>query len=165
MWAHGVLREGVRPLPWWWVVVSARRLPVRRGLSLSLYPGFGSFAGKLGWTSQGEQQRDTAANDAKLEARLAPWRDLSIEQLAANHEARSASAIASISTTAPPATARAGHGNHAVGAPDLTDADWLYGGDGETILTSILDGRNGMMPPLGRALGHNGTNAVAVLCS
>ncbi len=48
-----------------------------------------------------------------------------------------------------------------MGAPDLTDADWLYGGDGETILTSILDGRNGVMPPLGGALGHNGTNEVA----
>ena len=74
----------------------------------------------------------------------------------------SASAIACISTTAPPATARTAHGNQAVGAPDLTDADWLYGGDGETILTSILDGRNGVMPPLGTALGHNGVNEVAV---
>ena len=33
-----------------------------------------------------------------------------------------------------------------VGAPNLTDGDWLYGGDGEAILTSILDGRRGAMP-------------------
>ena len=31
--------------------------------------------------------------------------------------------------------------------PDLTDGDWLYGGDGKAILTSILDGRRGVMPP------------------
>src|SRR5262249_41106143 len=38
------------------------------------------------------------------------------------------------------------HGNLAVGAPDLTDAEWLYGGDGQSILTSIKDGRKGAMP-------------------
>ena len=33
-------------------------------------------------------------------------------------------------------------GNQAVGAPNLTDAEWLYGGDSATVMTSILDGRN-----------------------
>ena len=40
----------------------------------------------------------------------------------------------------------------ALGAPDLTDADWIYGGDGKAILTSILDGRRGVMPPFGSTL-------------
>jgi cytochrome c oxidase cbb3-type subunit 3 len=54
-----------------------------------------------------------------------------------------------------------GKGNRTIGAPDLTDADWLYGGSGETILASINDGRTGAMPPLLGALGHNGVNEVA----
>jgi cytochrome c oxidase cbb3-type subunit 3 len=33
-----------------------------------------------------------------------------------------------------------------LGAPDLTDADWLYGGDIETIRETIREGRNGIMP-------------------
>ena len=36
--------------------------------------------------------------------------------------------------------------NSALGAPDLTNQEWLYGGDGKSILTSILDGRRGTMP-------------------
>jgi cytochrome c oxidase cbb3-type subunit 3 len=154
VWAHGALREAVRPLPWWWVLISAGTFLF--GVAyLSLYPGFGSFAGKLAWSSKGEQQRDTATNNALLETHLASWRTVGFDQLAAN-----ASAVG-IGHRLYLDNCTAGHGNHAVGAPDLTDSDWLYGGDGETILASILDGRIGVMPPLGEALGHNGTNAVA----
>jgi cytochrome c oxidase cbb3-type subunit 3 len=39
-----------------------------------------------------------------------------------------------------------GTGNPLLGAPDLTDADWLYGGDIETIRETIREGRNGIMP-------------------
>ena len=128
---------------------------------LVLYPGFGSFGGKLGWTSQG--QHATQCRRQRCKARSAAWRPCarSTSNSWRRTRTRSPSVIASISTTAPPATAATALGNHAVGAPDLTDADWLYGGDGEAILTSILDGRNGVMPPLGAALGHNGANAVA----
>lgn len=39
-----------------------------------------------------------------------------------------------------------GRGNPQVGAPDLTDRIWLYGGDIETIYTTIYNGRQGEMP-------------------
>jgi len=39
-----------------------------------------------------------------------------------------------------------GLGNPLLGAPDLTDADWLYGGDVETIRETLRNGRNGIMP-------------------
>jgi cytochrome c oxidase cbb3-type subunit 3 len=159
VWAHGALREAVRPLPWWWVLISAGAF-LFGVLYLSLYPGFGSYAGRIGWTSQGEQQRDTAENDAKLEARISPLRALSIEQLAAHEEAVGIGHRLYLDNCAA-CHGTAAHGNHAVGAPDLTDPDWLYGGDDATILASILDGRNGLMPPLAGALGHNGVNEVA----
>ncbi len=41
---------------------------------------------------------------------------------------------------------RNGRGSAALGAPDLTDGDWLYGGDGKAILASIMEGRRGAMP-------------------
>lgn len=159
VWAHGALREAVRPLPWWWVVISIGAF-ISGVVYLVLYPGFGNSAGSLAWTSAGEHQRNTATNSALLEARVASLRGLSIEQLAADdggtrigHRLYLDNCAACHGTGA--------LGNHAVGAPDLTDADWLYGGDPQTILTSILDGRNGVMPPLGGALGHNAVNEVA----
>lgn len=37
-------------------------------------------------------------------------------------------------------------GNRAFGAPDLTDAIWLYGGSKDVIYTTIYTGRSGVMP-------------------
>jgi cytochrome c oxidase cbb3-type subunit 3 len=48
------------------------------------------------------------------------------------------------------------HGSDARGSkgfPNLSDRDWLFGGDPETIQTTILNGRNGQMPPMAAALG------------
>lgn len=39
-----------------------------------------------------------------------------------------------------------GQGKREVGAPDLTDADWLYGGDRETIRQTVWGARSGVMP-------------------
>lgn len=39
-----------------------------------------------------------------------------------------------------------GKGNRALGAPDLTDELWLYGGDKTTIAETIINSRNGVMP-------------------
>ncbi|MEE9590366.1 MAG: cytochrome-c oxidase, cbb3-type subunit III [Hyphomicrobiaceae bacterium] len=39
-----------------------------------------------------------------------------------------------------------GKGNQELGAPDLTDAIWLYGGTKVAIVTSISTGRGGVMP-------------------
>lgn len=40
-----------------------------------------------------------------------------------------------------------GKGNQMLGAPDLTDDDWLYGSSLTTVAESIRDGRSGTMPP------------------
>jgi cytochrome c oxidase cbb3-type subunit 3 len=39
-----------------------------------------------------------------------------------------------------------GKGNPLLGAPDLTNDIWLYGGDAATIAETITNGRNGVMP-------------------
>jgi cytochrome c oxidase cbb3-type subunit 3 len=43
------------------------------------------------------------------------------------------------------------HGEHAkgnkeVGAPDLTDAIWLYGSSPEQVMATVTNGRKGVMP-------------------
>ena len=55
----------------------------------------------------------------------------------------------------------AGTGNTALGAPDLTDATSLYGSSPESIRTTIVDGRNGVMPPHGELLGEKRTKILA----
>jgi cytochrome c oxidase cbb3-type subunit III len=40
----------------------------------------------------------------------------------------------------------AGKGNQELGAPNLTDKIWLYGGDEATIIETITNGRAGVMP-------------------
>jgi cytochrome c oxidase cbb3-type subunit 3 len=159
VWAHGVLREAVRPLPWWWVLISLGAF-LFGACYLIVYPGFGSFAGRTEWTSAKEHDRNAAASMAKLETRLSNWRSLSLAQLAADKDATGLGHRLYQDNCAA-CHGMQGKGNHTVGAPDLTDADWLYGGDAETILASINDGRNGAMPPLLGALGHNGVNEVA----
>ncbi|HWM82225.1 MAG TPA: cytochrome-c oxidase, cbb3-type subunit III [Pseudolabrys sp.] len=39
-----------------------------------------------------------------------------------------------------------GKGNVELGAPDLTDKNWIYGGDAQSIFTSVWGGRQGHMP-------------------
>lgn len=43
-------------------------------------------------------------------------------------------------------------GNQELGAPNLTDAIWLYGGDRATVITTIEHGRGGVMPNWGTRL-------------
>jgi cytochrome c oxidase cbb3-type subunit III len=149
VWAHGVLREGVRRLPWWWVVYSIVGV-IGAIACLVLFNGF----------STGELQRDTAASEQKLQATLAPLRESSLSQLAANSAATSIGHRLYLDNCA------ACHGEHArgntaLGAPNLTDADSLHGVDPESVLASIRDGRIGTMPGWGAALGVDGVNQVA----
>jgi cytochrome c oxidase cbb3-type subunit 3 len=53
------------------------------------------------------------------------------------------------------AQCHASDGGGSRGFPNLTDRDWLYGGDAKTIETTIANGRNGIMPPFGPALGED----------
>src|SRR6185436_20120470 len=127
--------EGVRRLPTWWIALSAASLIAGIGY-LALYPGFGAFAGRLGWTSGSELAQQQVAN-RRLEAPLLERiRGKPVETIAADPETLRVGAVLFIENCAA-CHGRDGRGNRALGAPDLTDRDWLYGGDGKSILTSI----------------------------
>ena len=145
VWAHGTILEGVHRLPLWWVLFSASMF-IAAFTYLALYPGFGSYKGVLGWTSHGELASDTATNQAKLDHALERLKGQTIEQLAADGSATSMGQRLFIDNCAA-CHGREGHGNRVLGAPNLTDSDWLYGGDSSAITASILDGRHGVMPP------------------
>jgi len=159
VWAHGVLREQVRRLPLWWLVMSILTF-IAAFAYFVLYPGLGNFGGSLHWTSTGEHESETASNNSKLEAQVQATRSLSLEQLAADpNVARSGERLFLDNCAA--CHGSDATGNTVIGAPNLIDTETLYGNDGETLLTSIRDGRKGVMPALGGPLGHNGVSETA----
>jgi cytochrome c oxidase cbb3-type subunit 3 len=52
-------------------------------------------------------------------------------------------------------------GDHDQGAPNLTDAIWLYGGDLDSVRETIVNARFGVMPAWGQRLSQAEVNAVA----
>ena len=54
-----------------------------------------------------------------------------------------------------------GKGNPLLGAPNLTDEIWLYGGDAATIKQTLMDGRNGQMPAWSDKLGEQRVKLLA----
>jgi cytochrome c oxidase cbb3-type subunit 3 len=54
-----------------------------------------------------------------------------------------------------------GKGNPLLGAPNLTDDVWLYGGDAATIRESVVNGRNNQMPAFGDKLGEQRVRLLA----
>ena len=56
----------------------------------------------------------------------------------------------------------AGLGDHDLGAPNLADNIWLYGGERDTVIESITNARFGVMPAWGLRLSEEDVRAVSV---
>lgn len=54
-----------------------------------------------------------------------------------------------------------GKGNYALGAPNLTDNIWVYGGSQEAIEETIRNGRNGVMPAWKDILGEDKIHVIS----
>ncbi|MFQ3207282.1 MAG: cytochrome c oxidase cbb3-type subunit 3 [Glaciecola sp.] len=54
-----------------------------------------------------------------------------------------------------------GKGNQILGAPNLTDNIWLYGGNKKTVTQTLYYGRNGVMPAFKETLGEDKVHVVA----
>jgi cytochrome c oxidase cbb3-type subunit 3 len=139
----GDLREQNKPLPRWWLHLFYLTLFFGAGY-LALYPGLGAYPGLLGWTETGQYREEMAAADRAYGPVLQKYLAEDLRSLAADPEALR------IGRRLYANHCSACHGADARGAPgfpDLTDGDWLYGGDPGLIEISILEGRAGVMPP------------------
>jgi len=155
VWAHGAVREGLNNLPRWWIVLSGTMF-VAAFIYLWLFPGFGAHKGRLGWIAHGQLAHEVAANDAKLAPYLEHFRLRSVEQLAHDGSALQMGKRLFEDNCAA-CHRRDATGNQALGAPNLTDDDWLYGGTGDDLIASITRGRAGMMPAW-KGLGEDTVN-------
>lgn len=153
----GDLEEYNHPLPRWWLGLFVITV-IFGAVYLALFPGLGNLPGTQNWSSIGAYQAQMAEQRARFDARMASLGDKTLSELATDDQAMSTARNlfgANCSTC---------HGSDARGArgfPNLTDGDWLYGGDAQTVYQSIANGRHGIMPALGSVLGDAGVNEVA----
>ncbi len=143
------LTELNNPLPRWWMWLFYITIVFSLAYLL-FYPGLGAFGGYLGWSSSGQYNDEMKRADAKYGPIFAKYLAQDIKQVAANPEARAIGQKLFLNYCSQC------HGSDAGGArgfPNLRDNEWLYGGDPADIKTSIADGRTGLMPPQGPAVG------------
>ncbi|MDA8127183.1 MAG: cytochrome-c oxidase, cbb3-type subunit III [Betaproteobacteria bacterium] len=153
----GDLQDLNNPLPRWWLGLFYGTMIFGLGY-LALWPGLGNFAGLLGWTSKGEYQAEVKAAEAKFQPVYARFMKEDIATVAADPNARTIGKHLFLTYCSQC------HGSDATGArgfPNLTDNDWLYGGDPETIQATITNGRNAAMPAWGPILGAEKVRQVA----
>ncbi|HEY6240493.1 MAG TPA: cytochrome-c oxidase, cbb3-type subunit III, partial [Burkholderiales bacterium] len=150
------LGEFNNPLPAWWIWLFYITIAFSV-VYLLLYPGLGSYAGSYKWTSRGEYEAEVKEANAQFGPLYDKYSAQDLKQVAADPQARAIGQKLFLNYCA---QCHASDGGGSKGFPNLTDRDWLYGGEPETIKTTILNGRNGIMPALGAALGEEGTKDV-----
>lgn len=156
------IEEYDNPLPKWWFWLFVGTLVFSVGY-LILYPGLGNWKGILpgyenGWTGANEWQKEMDRADAKFGPIFAKFAAMPVEEVAKDPQALKMGGRLFASNCS------VCHGSDAKGAygfPNLTDNDWRWGGDPETIKASIMGGRHGVMPAWAEVIGEQGVADVA----
>ncbi|WP_288755926.1 cytochrome-c oxidase, cbb3-type subunit III, partial [uncultured Pseudomonas sp.] len=156
------IEEYDNPLPKWWFWLFVGTLVFSAGY-LVLYPGLGNWKGILpgyedGWTGVNEWQKEMDKADAKFGPIFAKYAAMPVEEVAKDPQALKMGSRLFASNCS------VCHGSDAKGAygfPNLTDHDWRWGGEPETIKASIMNGRHGVMPAWAEVIGEQGVSDVA----
>jgi cytochrome c oxidase cbb3-type subunit 3 len=151
------LAEWNNPLPRWWSWLFYLTIVFSLGY-LVLYPGLGSWKGTLGWTQVGQLKQETQAAEKTFGPIYEKYAAMDADALGRNAEALAIGQKLFLNNCA---QCHASDGGGSRGFPNLADLDWLWGGTPEAIKTSITEGRMGMMPAWGQALGEEKVKDVA----
>jgi cytochrome c oxidase cbb3-type subunit 3 len=143
------LRELNNPLPRWWMGLFVITV-VFSAVYLLLYPGLGSAAGTLKWSSTGQYDAEEAKARDALKPVYAAFASMDEKQLAANAQAMGIGERLFLNNCA---ACHGSDGRGSKGFPNLTDSDWLWGGSFADIHKTIAEGRTGAMPPMAEAIG------------
>lgn len=138
----GDLQEMNRPLPRWWLMLFYLTI-LFAGVYLALYPGLVVTDGLLGWSQEKQYEQEVQAAEARYAPIFEAFAAQPIPELAKDPDALQVGRNLYANHCA------MCHGSAARGAasfPNLTDADWQWGGDPQNIKVSILNGRQGVMP-------------------
>ena len=151
------IEEYDNPLPAWWFYMFVMSIIFAIGYLIA-YPGMGSFTGLLGWSQEGQWQKDVDAAELRYGKIFAEYRSTPVEELIKNPKALKMGQRMFANNCSQC------HGSDARGSygfPNLTDGEWLYGGSPEQIKTTIAEGRSGVMPAWGTVLGEDGVESVS----
>lgn len=151
------IEELNNPLPHWWLNLFYFTIAFAF-IYLTLYPGWGDAKGMFGWSSTGQWETEVKRAENRYDALFEEYASVPVEELAKNQEVVKTGQRLFANNCA------ICHGSDArgnTGYPNLTDNDWLYGGSADKIKETITNGRGGMMPQLGAALGEQGVKDVA----
>jgi len=155
------IQEIDNPLPRWWVFMFWATIVFGLGY-LGMY-GLGNFKGivtvtvdgeEVAWSSSNQWKAEVQAFDKEIAPLYAKYSSTPVEELVKNDEALQTGQRLFKSNCS------VCHGSNAKGAlgfPNLTDNDWLYGGNPQQLTMTITNGRQGAMPAWGAVLGDEGT--------
>ena len=102
---------------------------------LALYPGLGSFAGTLGWSSTRQHSDEIAKADQAMQSVYAQFQGKPVEALAKDPQAMGIGERLFANNCA---TCHGADAKGSKGFPNLTDNDWLHGGQYDTIIQTII---------------------------
>jgi cytochrome c oxidase cbb3-type subunit 3 len=143
------LAEYNNPLPRWWMWLFYITIVFALGY-LVMFPGLGSFGGSLGWTSKKQFDEEMAASREQFGPLYDKYLKMDLAAVAADPQAQQMGQRLFLNQCA---QCHGSDGGGSRGFPSLRDNDWLWGGTPELIKTTIMEGRNGIMPSQAAALG------------
>ena len=152
------LREGSNPAPMWWFWMILA-LMVFSVIYLMLYPGLGSYSGALRWSQGGRLDESIAAFETGFGGIRKLIAEAQLDTLQADE------ALMNSGQRVFDRNCAVCHGYDARGQaahfPDLTDAEWQWGGTPVQIEQSIVNGRIAVMVGWSQVLGDEGVRQVA----
>lgn len=153
----GDLAEYNNPMPRWWMWLFYITI-VFGAIYLVLYPGLGTWSGTLNWTSAGRYDAEMARADERFGPIFEKYAAMDVTQVAADPQAREIGQRLFLNYCS---QCHASDARGSRGFPNLADNNWNWGGEPEAIRTTIVDGRQGIMPALGAVLGEEGVKDTA----
>ncbi|WPP01433.1 cytochrome-c oxidase, cbb3-type subunit III [Pseudomonas sp. HR96] len=174
--AYDGIEEYDNPLPRWWFWLFIATIVFALGY-LALYPGLGNWKGLLpgydyldaekktqfangqtGWSAVHEWEKEMHRAEQQYGPIFAKFAAMPIEEVAKDPQALQMGGrlFASNCSVCHGADARG-----QFGYPNLTDADWRWGGDPASIKATILNGRHAVMPGWTAVIGEQGVADVS----
>lgn len=145
------------PLPRWWIWLFYITILFSLGY-LVLYPGLGTYGGSYQWSSTKQYEEEVALANAQTGPIYEKYTKTDLRQLAADPAALAIGQKLFLNNCAQCHSSDARGGK---GFPNLTDANWIWGGEPEVIKETIANGRKAVMPPWGAVLGDEGVKDMA----
>ena len=147
----GNLREYNNPLPRWWLWLFILTI-VFALVYLVVFPGLGSFKGLANWSTEAEHQQDVTQLRAQVAPLYAAFAAQSVDDLAKDKRALAVGERLFMNNCS---QCHGSDGGGSKGFPNLTNANaaWLGERGAAHIVQTVTNGRTGLMPPMGAAIG------------